>query len=279
MLTIAQALERASRLPSISAVLTQALEEMNKPEADIGRLATLLARDQGALARLLRVANSAFYGLSGHVSSLNQAVTLIGLPTTRTLVTAAAIIDRFPQRTGGAFNCLGFWQHSLGVAAASRYLAPRVGVNPETAFLGGMLHDVGIAVLGCCLEDEYRAVLDRVHAEDCATTQAELAVLGFTHDELGAALAEQWKFPLAIQAAIRNHHALSIEAAPLVRVVHVANVLAVTLDIGDIEGSFVPPVDPASWAAFGFKETELAGVLEAIDIQAQSALAVLHGVN
>ena len=279
MLSMAQALERAARLPSISAVLTQALEEMNKPEADISRLAALLVRDQGAVARLLRVANSAFYGLSGRVSSLNQAVTLIGLPTTRTLVMAAAIIDRFPKRDGGPFNYLGFWKHSLGVAAASRYLAPRAGVNPETAFLGGMLHDIGIAVLGCCLEDEYREVLDRVHTQDCAVTEAELATLGFTHNDLGAALAAQWKFPPAIQEAIRGHHDLNTETAPLVRVVHVANVLALALDIGDVEGGFVPPIDPASWAALHFTEPELVGVLEAIDRQAQSTMDLLSEVH
>ncbi|MBI5753316.1 MAG: HDOD domain-containing protein [Hydrogenophilales bacterium] len=279
MLSLSHALERAARLPSVSVVLSQALEEMNKPEADISRLADLLARDQGAVARLLRVANSAFYGLSGRVSSLSQAVTLIGLPTTRTLVTAATIIDRFPSHDSGAFDHLGFWKHSLGVAAASRYLAPRAQVNPETAFLGGMLHDIGIAVLGCCLEEEYRAVLDRVHAQDCAIMEAELATLGFTHNDLGAVLAEQWKFPPAIQEAIRGHHDLKPEAAPLVRVVHVANVLALTLDIGEVEGSFVPPVDPASWAALHFTEPELAGVLEAIDRQAQSAMDLLGKAN
>lgn len=279
MLSMEQALERAARLPSISAVLTQAFEEMNKPEADISRLAALLGRDQGAVARLLRVANSTFYGLSGRVSSLSQAVTLIGLPTTRTLVMAAAIIDRFPQRDGGTFNYLGFWQHSFGVAAASRYLAPRARVNPETAFLAGMLHDIGIAVLGCCMEEEYRAVLDRVQAQDCAITEAELATLGFTHIDLGAALAAQWKFPSAIQEAIRGHHDLNTETAPLVRVVHVANVLALALDIGDVEGNFVPPIDPASWAALHFTEPELVGVLEAIDRQAQSAMNLLSEVH
>lgn len=277
MLSLAQALERAARLPSISAVLNQALEEMNKPEADISRLAGLLVRDQGAAARLLRVANSSFYGLSGRVASLSQAVTLIGMPTTRTLVTTAAIIDRFPQRDGDVFNYLGFWQHSLGVAAAARYLAARVGQNPETAFLAGMLHDIGIAVMGCCLAEEYRAVLVRAHEKDCAVSEAELATLGFTHNDLGAALAAQWKFPAAIQEAIRGHHDLNTETTPLTRVVHVANALALTLDIGEIEGSVVPPVNAASWAVFHFTQPELVCALEVIDLQAQSVFAILQG--
>lgn len=279
MLSIQQALERATLLPSVSVVLTQALQEMSKPEADISRLATLLARDQSAMARILRVANSAFYGLSGRVGSLSQAVTLLGLPTTRTVVITAAIIDRFPPRDGTAFDFRSFWEHSLGVAAAAHFLAPRAGVNPELAFVAGMLHDIGIAVLGCCVLAEFRAVLDYAHAHDCAIEDAERAILGVTHDELGATLAAQWKFPPAIQEAIRAHHAPGAESLPLARVTHVANVFAHALDLGGVERDFVPPVDPKSWHALHLTEPDLPGVLEAIDTQAQSVMGMLHEVN
>lgn len=276
MLSMQQALERAAKLPSVSAVLTQALQEMNKPEADIGHVAALLARDQSAMARILRVANSAFYGLSGRVGSLSQAVTLLGMPTTRTVVTTAAIIDCFPRRDGTAFDFCSFWEHSLGVAAAAHFLAPRAGVNPETAFVAGMLHDIGIAVLGCCMLEEFSAMLDYAHAHDCAIEDAEQAILGFTHDELGATLAAQWKFPPAIQEAIRAHHAPGAESQPLARVTHVANVFAHALDLGGVERDFVPPIDPKSWHALRLTEPDLPSVLAAIDTQAQSVMSMLH---
>lgn len=279
MLNLQQALERAAHLPSVSAVLTQALQEMSKPEADISQVAALLARDQSVMARILRVANSAFYGLPGRVGSLSQAVTLLGMPTTRTVVTTAAIIERFPPRDGAAFDFRGFWEHSLGVAAAAHFLAPRAGVNPESAFVAGMLHDIGIAVLGCCLEEEFRAVLDHARAHDCAIEDAERAMLGFTHDELGAALAAQWKFPLDIQAAIRAHHAPGAESPPLARVTHLANVFAHALDLGGVERDFVPRIDPKSWLALRLTEPDLPGVLEAIDTQAQSVMGMLHEAN
>lgn len=279
MISLQQALERAANLPSVSAVLTQALQEMSKPEADISQVAALLARDQSAMARILRVANSAFYGLPGRVGSLSQAVTLLGLPTTRTVVTTAAIIERFPPHDSAAFDFRSFWAHSLGVAAAAHYLAPRAGVNPEPAFVAGMLHDIGIAVLGCCMVDEFRVVLDHAYAHDCAIEDAERASLGFTHDELGAALAAQWKFPPVIREAIRAHHAPGADAQPLARVTHVANVFAHALDLGGVERDFVPPVDPASWQALHLTEPDLPGVLAAIDAQAQSVMGMLHEVS
>lgn len=270
-----EALERASSLPSVSAVLTQALQEMNKPQADIGHVAALLARDQSAMARILRVANSAFYGLPGRVGSLGQAVTLLGMPTTRTVVTTAAIIDCFPPHDGTTFDFRSFWEHSLGVAAAAHFLAPRAGLNADTAFVAGMLHDIGIAVLGCCMLEEFRAVLDYAHAHDCALEEAEQPILGFTHDDLGAALAAQWKFPPAIQEAIRGHHMLSAASSPLARVTHVANVMTHALDLGGVERDFVPPIDAQSWQILHLTESELPSVLEAIDTQAQSVMSML----
>lgn len=276
MLNIQQALERAAHLPSVSAVLMQALQELDKPTVDISRLASLLARDQNAMTRILRVANSAFYGLPGRVGSLSQAVTLLGLPTTRTVVTTAAILERFPKSAEGDFDFRGFWEHSLGVASAAHYLAPRVGVSPESAFIAGMLHDIGIAMLGSCMPTEFHSVLEYSRANDCAIEEAEQAILKFTHDELGAALAAQWKFPQAIQEAIQTHHAPSADSLPLARVTHLANVFAHALDLGGVERDFVPPIDPASWQALHLSEPDLPSILEAIDGQAQSVMTMLN---
>lgn len=277
MITMQEALERASRLPSVSAVLSQALQEMGNPQADISQVAALLARDQSAMARILRVANSAFYGLPGRVGSLSQAVTLLGMPTTRTVVTTAAIIDRFPHPKDKGFDFRCFWEHSLGVAAAAHYLAPRAGVNVDTAFVAGMLHDIGIAVLGCCMLEEFTAVLEHAHANDCALEESEQAILHFTHDELGAALAEQWKFPISTQEAIRAHHTIDVESPPLVYVTHLANVFAHALDLGGVERDFVPPINAQAWHALHLTESDLPSVLAAIDAQAQSVMGILQG--
>lgn len=277
MITLQEALERAARLPSVSAVLSQALQEMGNPQAEICQVAALLARDQSAMARILRVANSAFYGLPGRVGSLSQAVTLLGIPTTRTVVTTAALIDRFPQREDAGFNFRKFWEHSLGVAAAAHYLAPRAGVNADSAFVAGMLHDIGIAVLGCCMLEEFTVVLEHAREHDCALEESEQAILHFTHDELGAALAEQWKFPTATQEAIRSHHILNANASPLARVTHLANIFAHVLDLGGVERDFVPAIDAQAWRALQLTEPELPSMLAAIDAQAQSVMSILQG--
>lgn len=276
MLSPNDIIAHVSQLPALPRALAEALEEMNRPDVDIAKAAELLARDQGIVLRILRVANSAFYGLSRRVSVLSEAIQFIGLPAVRSLVTAHAITGRFPSRGNGSFDYVGLWRHSLLVATAARHLAPRLRVNPETAFLAGLLHDVGKALLGCCAPQDYQAALDRAREQGCTALEAEQAMLGLTHAQVGAILAEQWRFPPVILAAIVDHHAPGNGSDPVVHLVHAANVLAHAL------GERLPIADITSRLAaetrqaLALEESGMAELLARVESQAASLLGMLE---
>ena len=276
MLSHDEIIAHANRLPALPQALLEALEEMNRPDVDIARAAALLARDQGIVLRILRVANSAFYGLSRRVAALSEAIQFIGLPAVRSLVTAHAMMGRFPSRVDGGFDYLGLWRHSLMSAAAARHLAPRLSVSPETAFMAGLLHDVGTALLGCCVPRDYQATLDHAREHGCSVLEAEQATLGLTHARIGAILAEQWRFPAVIRAAILDHHAPGGGSEPVAHVVHAADLLACALQgrlpIADISSRLADETR----RLLALEESGLAELLVRIESRAAGLLVMLE---
>lgn len=278
-LTPADILALASRLPAIPQALSEALMELNRPETDIARVAALLARDQGVVLRILRVANSAFYGLSRRVASLTEATQVIGLPAVRSLVTAYAVTERFSAPANPEFDHVRSWQHSFRVAAAARQLARRLALNPETAFLAGLLHDIGLVLLGCCAPREYAAMLDHMHEHGGTLMESERATLGITHGEIGAALAEQWRFPPSIRAAILDHHAPSDGSEPTAHLVHAADVLAYVLEGSVPVAEIGSRVMPATRRLLALDDLGSPDFLEPIELQAGALMGMLEGAH
>lgn len=147
-------LERIQKLPSLPSLVIEILASLNDEHVDVATLANKIARDQAIVARVLRVANSPFFGLSGQTGSIFEAVAVLvycftlGGKNLRGLVTAAAIINALP-RTEKGFDWRAFWHHGIVTAVCAKVLARRAGLNPETAFTAGLLHDIGKLMMGC----------------------------------------------------------------------------------------------------------------------------------
>jgi len=251
-LTLARVMERVQQLPALSPVLHEILHSFSNEDVDIATLVNKISRDQGLAARVLRVANSAFYGLSSRVASIGEAVVVLGFHSVRSLVVAAGIINRFPPSGGTRFDRLAFWRHAIGVGVCARVLAARLGENAETAFTAGLLHDAGRLVLDAYFHEEFERILAYHAAADCAMIAAEQETLGMTHTIIGFEMAKQWKFPSSIQSAIRDHHHPdSGQPAVLTDIVHLANVLCHALEIGNSGYDMVPPLSAAAWQRLG----------------------------
>lgn len=251
-LTLAQVTTRVQQLPSLSPVLHEILHSFADEDVDIETLARKISCDQGLAARVLRVANSAFYGFSSHVSSIGEAMVVLGFHSVRSLVLAAGIINQFPPSDGKAFDRLAFWRHAIGVGACARVLAARLGQNEETAFTMGVLHDAGRLVLDAYFHDEFEQVLAYRRDADCEMIVAEQHILGITHTDIGFEITKLWKFPSPIQNAIRDHHHPdSGQPAVLTDIVHLANVLCHALEIGNSGYDMVPPLSVGAWERLG----------------------------
>ena len=241
-------------LPSLPVVVMELLSSMDQDDTDVHVLAQKIELDQALAAKTLRIANSSFYGMQSKVTSIPQAVSVLGFHSIRTVVTACALTSSFAPAAGG-FDFQAFWRHSLATAIAARLLAPHLGVNPETAFTAGLLHDLGTLVLVTRFPAEHALVRSYRQAHDCQMAEAELAVIGIDHAQVGSALAAYWKFPEAIQQAVADHYAIDrLEAGGLPLAVHMANAVALALDLAGVDDALVPPLSPAVWRNFALDE-------------------------
>lgn len=230
--SVASVLDHAQKLPSLPSVVLEILESFDNERMDVSTLAGKIANDQALVARVMRVANSAFFGLSGQVGTIFEAISVLGFNNLRGLVTAAAIINASPKNLG-QFDLGVFWRHGICTAACAKVLAKRLGLNPEIAFTAGVLHDIGKLIIAM----EYPAAAKGVdEGSDESLLEAERNLIGYDHAALGGELAKRWKFPQSIRDAIRLHHSPQEASGRggLSDVVYVANLFAHALDQGEI---------------------------------------------
>lgn len=232
---IGSVLDYVQKLPSLPGIVVDILESFNNEEVNVHTLAHKVARDQALAARVLRVANSPFFGLSGQIGSISEAVSVLGFNNLRGLVMAAAIIDSFP-RTKQGFDWMAFWRHGIGAGVCARVLAKRAGLNPETAFTAGLLHDIGRLVMEVYFPQACAQVPWSGEGSTAEVLAAERAALGLDHAGLGGVVAKRWHFPRAIREAIELHHvaAGAGQDKTLTDVVYVANLFAHALADGRI---------------------------------------------
>jgi len=263
---------RVATLPAMPSVAMELMLAFSDGELEIETLARKLSWDQALVARVLRVANSPFYGLRRQICTVQEAIVVLGLSSVRMLVTAAAIIGQFPTRARRDHDLHAFWQHSIGVACCAKLLCAGVRQNPDTAFVCGLLHDIGRLVLVHYYPEQYAQVEDYCIREDVSRLDAERAVLGLDHAAIGAALVAHWNFPAQIQQVVAGHHLSEAAAASvLTSLTHVADVICHALEIGAEPIGGVPVLSETAWAAAQIEWSELTSRFAQIEAQIESA--------
>lgn len=230
--TVTSILDNIQKLPSMPSLVLEILESFDDERMDVSTLARKIANDQALVARVMRVANSAFFGLSGQIGTISEAISVLGFNNLRGLVTAAAIINSAP-RDLGEFDRVMFWRHGIATASCAKVLAKRVGLNPEIAFTAGVLHDIGKLIIAMQFP-QVVAALPQMKDEASASIAIEHEMLGCDHAALGGELAKRWNFPLAIRESIALHHTPlgSGDRGGLTDVIYVANLFAHALENG-----------------------------------------------
>lgn len=276
-ITIEQVVKTAQQIPSLSVLVMEVLASFDKKDVNFVDLVRKIGQDQGLTARVLRVANAPFYGNSGKIGSIKSAVVVLGFHNVRSLVAAAGLINRFPvSTTPSGFDRMAFWQHNIGTAVCAHQLAKALGKDQSLAFTTGLLHDVGKLVLDAYFGEEYMEVLLRCEAEDISMIEAERAVLGLDHTQVGHELTRRWHFPLLIQRGIRDHHNPEAEQSTLTDIVHVANLLAHMLDFDKPELNRMPALSDAAWTRLGIDLDTLPMQMEKIERQYASIKLIMH---
>ncbi len=223
-------------LPTIPHVTMEVANLVDSPNASAPRVAQAMARDQGLTAKVLKMANSAFYGAPRKISTVTDAIVMLGMHTIRNMTMAVSCQDVLDREVSSYSIRRGdLWKHSMCVAYAAQQIAKLARYKiTEEAFVAGLLHDIGKVLISTYLSVEFGEVMAHAQAMNQSFSSAEQDVLGFDHAEVGARLTEHWNLPSHLVQAIRFHHNPSYQDPPnqLTSIVHLADVLCITLGIG-----------------------------------------------
>lgn len=251
-------------LPPLPQATREALRALRDESLGSESCARLLGQDPALAARALRLANSAFYGVPGRVTTLRDAVNLLGRRTLISLLTVALLAPAATPQPGSQLSASAFWRHALAAGFAARALAEALNMDTELAFVAGLLHDIGRLTLAAQFPAELGAVVLNARRTDHGLTDIESEQLGTSHVQVGAMLAMHWHFPSAVALAIASHHApaaASDSRASLADVVHVADAIAHALDLNADPHERVPPLDTGAWQRIALPARQLLPVL------------------
>jgi putative nucleotidyltransferase with HDIG domain len=229
-------LKNVGALPPLPTTAIKLMNVLNDPRSTVEDIVETIRYDQAITGQVLRLCNSAFFGLSRTVTSLNDAMLCLGSVKVLQLVMSVHTNSMLSRKQIGYGLERGvLWKHSVAVALAASGIAQRLGgTMVNLVFTAGLLHDIGKVVLNEYVADEFMEIVRRVNEEHLSFSEAESNVLGFSHQEIGARIGEMWKLPEPIIRCIRYHHdPESIEPADaLVDIVYLANCICLLLGIG-----------------------------------------------
>lgn len=203
-LDIKKVIDKIKELPTLPDVVFKVNEVVNNPNTSASDLEQVISRDQAIAAKVLKLVNSAFYGLPGRVDTLSRAIPLLGFSTVRNIVLSLSMFDITPIEN---FDIKAFWRHSFSTSIVARTMAIADGIpEAETFSLAGLLHDLGKVMLIQHYAKEYQKVIDLMNKKKIQFLQAERTLYSIDHAQVGGILGEKWGFPANITASIAFHH-------------------------------------------------------------------------
>jgi len=197
-------------MPSLPTTVAKVMEICNNPKTSPIDLDRVIALDPVLMGKVLKLINSAYYGLQNQVTSLVRAIIMLGVNTVKNLALSTAILDKLADKSGfRALNMEGFWRHSLCVGVVAKMIARKKGVEPQRLdefFAAGLLHDIGKIPLNNALSDEYVRAMALADRERIPLHLAEKRSIDIDHAETGSMIADAWHLDGPIADAIRFHH-------------------------------------------------------------------------
>ncbi|UCD55966.1 MAG: HDOD domain-containing protein [Candidatus Hydrogenedentota bacterium] len=259
-------------IPTIPKILAELNAAIADPDSSGSDIANIISRDPPTATKVLRLANSAYYGLRNKVTTIKHAVTMLGINVIRNLVLTATVFDApAAGSTAGLFDRNKFWQHSLGVGVAAKIVAketlPEAERRADEFFICGLLHDLGKLIINQHSRPKFEQALVLSQDESIPLFEAEKKIIGCTHAEVGGLLAKRWNLSDEIISSLGYHHHPA--EAPEEQIMysaatHLADIITRDKEIGSGGGSN-PELQPAVWDALGLSESTFPTMLTTID--------------
>jgi putative nucleotidyltransferase with HDIG domain len=263
----AELLTNIKKLPTFSTTVVRLSSILNDPDATVGEFESIILPDVALTANLLRLANSAFFGLPRRIGSTREAITLLGMKRVYELGAMAAIEAVVPDRLPGyGIDAASYWCHSVAVAVLSERLSKdRKLIAPALTFTAGLMHDIGKLVISQFLAEAQAALHQEMTGNNKSLVESEREVLGTDHCEVGADIARAWNLPDEVALVATAHHDPDElnqgKGDIMVDLVHIADCVAHSLGFGADVGELRRTLRVAALERLGLKATDLERVV------------------
>ena len=277
-------IDRVKDLPTLPDVIHKVLALVGEEATSAKELGGLISYDQAISSRLLKIANSAYYGFMREIATVQHAIVILGFKEVKSLVLGIGVFDTMKGASSKtSLIHEEFWMHSMGSALAGQIICKKVGgVDPETTFTASLLHDIGKLVLDVFLSQEYVKVLEKVRVNGLSMVEAEEEVMGFSHAEVGGWLCERWKFPPVLTSPIRFHHRVEKvdkNYMGITSIVHLADNLSKRAQIGNSGDNKTPDIQLPAQRHLDLKEDDLDKIVEQLKEEEEKVRSFLSAIQ
>lgn len=255
-------IENLSALPTLPSVLKRVIGLVENPKTSLSDIGAFISKDPALTTRVLKMVNSPVYGFPGKISSVSQALVLLGLNVTKGLLIGVSVFDLMRK------SMVGLWEHSLACALTSTIISKTLGIgDPEEVSVSALLHDVGKVALAMEIPDEYQRLMEECKNNGLTIYEVEYEKLNFTHSQAGGWMTRKWNFPPTIVDVIEYHHRpnLAKVVPDYCSIVNLADCLVRARGIGFAGDEWVPPVDPNAFERLAMTEDKILEILSSLE--------------
>jgi putative nucleotidyltransferase with HDIG domain len=272
--------EKIKNLPTLPDIVQKLITLIQDEKTSAGDLSKLISYDQAISIKLLKVANSAYYGFLKEVATIQHAIVILGFEEVKRLSLGISILNFMNDESSLIMQDL--WKHSVGCSLAAQIISKKINVEPDITPTSSLLHDIGKLVLDNVFNKEYKAVLENVKTEKSSTLDAEKEILGFDHADVGLWLCTKWKLPPVLILPIAYHH--QVEKADKdtilnVSIVHLADIVCHKADMGHYENALIPPFQEAAKNILRINEEDMGPMVEDLQGEEEKVEAFISAIK
>ncbi|GHV52926.1 histidine kinase [Spirochaetia bacterium] len=273
--------EYIQKMPSLPTSVSKVLEVCNDPKLSPADLNYVISLDPVLVGRVLKLINSAYYGMDKRVTSLVRAIIMLGINTVKNLALSSTVMSHLSsKRDPKGLSMQGFWQHSLCVGVTAKLLAQQRGVNPklvEEYFTCGLLHDIGKIPLNTILSKEYLVTVKKADDLQISLSKAEEDTLGINHCTMGSLIVDAWKLQGAVGDVIMHHHTdYQGQYKDILYTVAVANWFASFKGIGFSGNRYPENPSYEIWGDLGLRQEALFDLISVVNKELEKARIFLR---
>jgi putative nucleotidyltransferase with HDIG domain len=259
--------ENIDTLPTIPGALKKLLKVLENQKVSLNEIGNFISSDPVLTTKVLKMVNSPIYGFPGRISSVSQAVILLGLNVVKGLLLGVSVFELMQK------SMAGLWEHSMGCAIAARLIAKKKGLKePEEVSVAGLLHDIGKVVLILQFHEHYEYATKEAEDKGIIISEAEKNIFSITHADVGTWMTQKWRFPGNLIDVIRYHHKphLSRIAPVETSIVHLSDILVRARGFGFAGDNMIPVINPIVWENLSMTESDLKDIFKEMDDSMES---------